>query len=71
MLYEVYENIWEEETIPEDWKESHFVKIPKRGDLGDYSNYTGITMLSVPGKFKSLTGLSSSDLVPTNGLKEK
>lgn len=30
MLYEIFEWVWEEETIPDDWKEDHLVKIPKR-----------------------------------------
>ena len=53
MLYEIYAKVWEEETIPEDWKEGHLVKIPKKGDLTNCNNYRGITMLSVPGKILS------------------
>ena len=53
MLYEVYAKVWGEETIPEDWKEGHLVKIPKMGDLTNCNNYRGITMLSVPGKILS------------------
>ena len=34
MLYEICAKVWEEETIPEDWKEGHLVKIPKKGGLG-------------------------------------
>ena len=45
----------EEETIPEDWKEGHLVKMPKRLDMANCSNYRGITMLSVPGKILSRT----------------
>ena len=43
----------EEETIPEDWKEGHLVKMPKRLDMANCNNYRGITMLSVPGKILS------------------
>jgi len=53
MLYEIYAKVWEEETIPEGWKEGHLVKIPKKGDLANCDNYRGITMLSVPGKILS------------------
>ena len=53
MLYEIFEKIWEEETIPEDWKEGYLVKVPKKGDLANCNNYRGITMLSVPGKILS------------------
>ena len=30
MLYEIFEKVLEEETIPEDWKEGYLVKSPKR-----------------------------------------
>ena len=53
MLYEIYAKVWEEETIPEDWKEGHLVKIPIKGHLSNRNNYRGITMLSVPGKILS------------------
>ena len=53
MLYEIRAKVWEEEAIPEDWKEGHLVKIPKKGDLANCDNYRGITMLSVPGKILS------------------
>ena len=33
MLYEIIENIWEEEEIPEEWKEGYLVKLPKKGNL--------------------------------------
>ena len=34
-LYEIYAKVWEEETIPENWKENHLVKVPKKGDLAN------------------------------------
>ncbi|VDP49350.1 unnamed protein product [Schistosoma margrebowiei] len=33
-----------------DWKEGHFVKIPKKGDPSKCENYRGITLLSIPRK---------------------
>ncbi|CAH8665722.1 unnamed protein product, partial [Schistosoma curassoni] len=50
MLYLLFRKICEEEQVPMDWKEGHFVKIPKKGDLNKCENYRGITLLSVPGK---------------------
>lgn len=46
----LYQNIWEEEDIPSEWKEGHLIKLPKKGDLSSCSNYRGITLLSTPGK---------------------
>jgi hypothetical protein len=32
-------NIWDKEEIPADWREEYLVKLSKKGDLHDYSNY--------------------------------
>jgi hypothetical protein len=50
MLLPLFENIWEEEEIPTDWKDGHIIKLPKKGVLSSCENYRGITLLSVPGK---------------------
>ncbi|VDP74755.1 unnamed protein product [Schistosoma mattheei] len=50
MLHLLFEDIWEEEKVPMDWKEGHFVKIPKKVDLNKCENYRGIILLSIPGK---------------------
>ena len=50
MLYSLFEEIWEKEEIPAEWKEGYLIKIPKKGDLTRCDNFRGITLLSVPGK---------------------
>ena len=50
MLYDLIGKIWETDEIPIGWKEGYLVKIPKKGDLQECKNYTGIMLLSVPGK---------------------
>ena len=50
MLYSLFTKIWEREEIPAEWKEGILIKLPKKGDLRDCSNYRGIMLLSVPGK---------------------
>ena len=50
ILHGLFEKIWTEEKYPNDWKEGHLVKIPKKGDLSNCNNYRGITLLSIPGK---------------------
>ena len=49
-LHMLFNDIWEKEDIPNDWREGYIVKIPKKGDLSQCSNYRGISLLSVPGK---------------------
>ena len=49
MLYSLFEDIWEKEEIPAEWKD-YLIKIPKKGDLSRCDNYRGITLSSVPGK---------------------
>ena len=50
VLHKLFEKIWNDERFPQDWREGHLVKLPKKGDLGNCSNYRGITLLSIPGK---------------------
>ena len=50
ILYDILGRIWEKQELPKDWREGHLVKLPKKGDLTDCSNYRGIMLLSVPGK---------------------
>ena len=50
MLYDLFQDIWKEEAIPEEWKEGYIIKIPKKGDLSSCSNYRGITLLCIASK---------------------
>ena len=50
VLYRLFGKIWEEGKVPADWREGLIIKLPKKGDLRDCSNYRGIMLLSVPGK---------------------
>ena len=50
MLYSLSSKIWEKEEVPAQWKEGIIIKLPKKGDLRDCSNYRGIMLLSTPGK---------------------
>jgi hypothetical protein len=36
---------WEEETVPEDWKERYLIKLPKKGYFSKYLNCRRITHL--------------------------
>jgi hypothetical protein len=50
ILHNLFKNIWEEEKIPEEWKEGILIKLSKKRDLRDCNNYCGIMLLSVPSK---------------------
>ena len=53
MLYSLLSKIWEKE-VPAQWKEEIIIKLPKKGDLRDCSNYRGIMLLSTPGKILNM-----------------
>jgi len=50
MLHPLFEKIWTEGEIPNDWKCGLLVKLPKKGDTTNCDNWRGITLLSVPSK---------------------
>ena len=43
-MYELVRQIWGEERIPEEWKETIIVLIHKKGDTDKYENYRGIAL---------------------------
>ena len=50
ILQHILQNIWDKEETPDDWNEGVIVKLPKKGDLGNCSNWRGITLLSLTNK---------------------
>ncbi|VDP87041.1 unnamed protein product [Schistosoma mattheei] len=50
ILHFLFRKIWDEEQVPRDCEEGLLIKIPKKGDLSKCDNYSGITLLSIPGK---------------------
>ena len=49
-LHALFKKIWTSEEMPKDWKYGHLIKLPKKGNLKECSNWRGITLFSVPGK---------------------
>ena len=52
-LLPILEQVRNTKILPDDWKRSILVKIPKKGDLTRCDNYRGISLLSIPGKVLS------------------
>ena len=50
VLHELFNKIWEEESVPEDWLRGLIVKLPKKGDLTSWENWRGITLMSIVAK---------------------
>ena len=50
ILQPLFNEIWIKKKIPDDWTTGIIIKIPKKGDLQDCSNWRGITLLSIPSK---------------------
>ena len=49
-LTRLFNRMWHEETVPNQWKKGLIVKIPKRGDLKESKNLRDVTLLSVASK---------------------
>jgi ATP-dependent helicase/DNAse subunit B len=50
VFHKILKKIWEKEEIPRDWKEGIIVKVPKKGDLIECTNWRGITLLNTSRK---------------------
>jgi hypothetical protein len=46
----LYNQVWQNELPPKQWKNGNIVKLPKNGNLTDCNNWRGITLQSIPGK---------------------
>ena len=52
-LLQLVNNVWQEEQVPDSWRRGIIVRIPKKGDFSNCSNWRGITLLSVIAKIVS------------------
>ena len=49
-LTHLFNIMWREEDVPQDWRQGVIIKLPKNGSLSDCNNWRGMTLLSVQGK---------------------
>jgi hypothetical protein len=48
--FPLFQDVWEQEKFPLDWKEGITVTGAKKGDLGNCNNWQGINLLNVISK---------------------
>ena len=46
VLHSIYQQIWETQQWPQDWKSSVFIPIPKKSNAKECSNYHTIALIS-------------------------
>ena len=63
-IYELVRQIWEEERMPEEWKETIIVPIYKKGDGDMCENYRGITLGNTA--YKILANIILEKIKPYN-----
>ena len=51
----LFQQVWEEGSVPSEWKDALIVPIPKKGDLSLCDNWRGISLLDVGGKLFAKT----------------
>ena len=46
VLHSIYQQIWETQQWPQDWKRAVFIPIPKKGNPKEWSNYCTVALIS-------------------------
>ena len=52
-MLDLFQTVWSEQQVPEEWRDALLVPIPKKGDLTQCDNWRGISLLDVTGKIFS------------------
>ena len=50
VLHSICQQIWKNQQLPQDWKRSVFIPIPKKGNVKEFSNYCTIALISYASK---------------------
>ena len=67
LLEQVIQSVWESE-VPQDWRDAILVSLYEKGSKSDYSNFMGISLLSIVGKLFSRIILNRLDSTIVNGI---
>ena len=46
VLHSIYQQLWKTQQLPQDWKRSVFIPIPKKGSARECSNYHTVALIS-------------------------
>ena len=49
-LMDLFQTVWKEGRVPEEWRDAILIPIPKKGDLSHCDNWRGISLLDTVGK---------------------
>ena len=49
-LKHLFDLIWQEEKMPEQWKQGLICRVPKKGNLQQCGNWRGMTLLAIASK---------------------
>jgi hypothetical protein len=72
ILLPLFQDIWQKEKFPKEWKEGIIIKVPKKGDLSHCRNWRGVTLLVVISKiFKNLILERIKDMLDRGLRKEQ
>jgi hypothetical protein len=50
ILQSIFQDIWKDITVPDEWNHGVIVKIPNKGNLNECNNWRGITLLYILSK---------------------
>jgi hypothetical protein len=53
VIHKLINAVWNNEELPDQWKESIIISVPQNGDKTDCNNYRGISLLSTSYKILS------------------
>ena len=71
ILLPLFQDIWQKEKFPKEWKEGIVIKVPKKGDLSQCRNWRGVTLLVVISKIFNKVILERIKDVLERGLRKE